>query len=294
MAANSQNLHHRLFTGSLVAVVVAVFFILLWMGSRYYPLPVETRFFHESHNSLKPSGSIGHGLGIAGSLCMVVGVSTYMVRKRSKRLARLGQLRYWLEFHIFLCSLGPLLVLFHTAFKFGGIVAVSFWSMVAVVLSGIAGRFIYNQIPRSIQGRELSLAEVVGIKADFSRELDNIAAVSGLDIQGLLKSAEGTEAAGKEEKGFKGFIDSYLQEIKTRGRVKQALNRLDIPSVLKNKTLDLIRNELVLRRKIQRLQQMQKLFRSWHVVHLPFALIMLVIMIVHVIITLALGYKWIF
>lgn len=294
MAANRLNLHHRLFTWTLATVVVAVFFMLLWMGSSYYPLPVETRFFHESHASLKPSGSIGHGLGIAGSLCMLVGVSTYMVRKRSKRLARLGQLRYWLEFHIFLCSLGPLLVLFHTAFKFGGIVAVSFWSMVAVVLSGIAGRFIYNQIPRSIQGRELSLAEVVGIKADFSRELENLATVSGLDIQGLLKSAEETEAIGKEEKGLRGFLHSYLSEIKTRSRVKQALSRLEIPASLKSKTLDLIRNELVLRRKIQRLQQMQKLFRSWHVVHLPFALIMLVIMIVHVIITLALGYKWIF
>ncbi len=294
MAVNSHTMHHRLFTGSLVTVVVAVFFILLWMGSHYYPLPVESRFFDESHASLKPSGSIGHGLGIAGSLCMVIGVSTYMIRKRSKRLARLGQLRYWLEFHIFLCSLGPLLVLFHTAFKFGGIVAVSFWSMVAVVLSGIAGRFIYNQIPRSIQGRELSLAEVVGIKADFSRELDNIASVSGLDIEGLLKSAEATEPDRKEEKGFKGFMDAYLQEIKTRSRVKQALKHLDLPAAVKNKTLDLIRNELVLRRKIQRLQQMQKLFRSWHVVHLPFALIMLVIMIVHVIITLALGYKWIF
>jgi hypothetical protein len=75
-------------------------------------------------------------------------------------MLRLGKLENWLEFHIFLCALGPIMVLFHTAYKFGGIVAVSFWSMVAVFLSGIIGRFIYLQIPRSIEGRELSLNDV--------------------------------------------------------------------------------------------------------------------------------------
>ncbi|MEZ4892884.1 MAG: hypothetical protein R2778_07680 [Saprospiraceae bacterium] len=39
---------------------------------------------------------------------------------------------------------------------------------------------------------------------------------------------------------------------------------------------------------------MQKLFKYWHVAHLPFALVMLVIiMVIHVGVTLALGYRWI-
>ena len=46
--------------------------------------------------------------------------------------------------------------------------------------------------------------------------------------------------------------------------------------------------------RIGRLQTMQKLFKYWHVAHLPFALIMLVIMVIHVAITLAFGYRWIF
>ena len=65
-----------------------------------------------------------------------------------------------------MCTLGPILVLFHTAFKFGGIVSISFWSMVAVFLSGIIGRFIYIQIPRTIEGRELSLSEIKNSKTD--------------------------------------------------------------------------------------------------------------------------------
>jgi hypothetical protein len=39
---------------------------------------------------------------------------------------------------------------------------------------------------------------------------------------------------------------------------------------------------------------MQNLFKYWHVAHLPFALIMLVIMIIHVAVTVTFGFRWIF
>ena len=60
------------------------------------------------------------------------------------------------------------------------------------------------------------------------------------------------------------------------------------------KVSNLVRNELSLNRKIDRLLFMQNLFKYWHVAHLPFAIIMLIIMIIHVIVTITFGYKWIF
>jgi len=39
---------------------------------------------------------------------------------------------------------------------------------------------------------------------------------------------------------------------------------------------------------------MKQLFKYWHVAHMPFALIMLVIVIIHIAVTLSFGYKWIF
>jgi len=140
-----------------------------------------------------------------------------MARKRYRYLYRFGILKHWLEFHIFLCTLGPILVLFHTAFKFGGLVAISFWSMVAVFLSGIIGRFIYIQIPRAIDGRELSDDEVRDTIKDGSVE-----------------------------------------------------------------------------KRMKRLALMKDLFKYWHVAHLPFALVMLIIMIIHVVVTIVFGYRWIF
>jgi len=55
-----------------------------------------------------------------------------------------------------------------------------------------------------------------------------------------------------------------------------------------------IKKEVSIASKIKRLNLMQRLFKYWHVAHLPFALIMLIIVIVHVIAALAFGYKWIF
>ena len=58
--------------------------------------------------------------------------------------------------------------------------------------------------------------------------------------------------------------------------------------------LGLVKNDISLSRRINRLQLMHNLFRYWHVAHLPFALVMLIIMLIHVGVTLAFGYRWIF
>ncbi len=153
---------HRIFLIVLVLIVLFALIFLIYRGISYYNLTIDERIYHPDHKLLKPSGILGHGYGIIGSLIADHRSILIHGQKKIPFLSRVGLLKYWLEFHIFLCTLGPLLVLFHTAYKFGGLVAISFWSMVAVFLSGIIGRFIYLQIPRSIEGRELSLNEVRG------------------------------------------------------------------------------------------------------------------------------------
>lgn len=159
--------------GLYILTVITLLFVLAISGYSYYITPIEERFFHDLHTLLKPSGLLGHGFGIVGTLLIIFGVSLYMLRKRYRIFSRMGLLKYWLEFHIFLCTVGPILILFHTAFKFGGIVSISFWSMVAVFVSGILGRFIYLQIPRSIQGNELTFDELQNRNNALSNQLKN-------------------------------------------------------------------------------------------------------------------------
>jgi hypothetical protein len=284
---------HKIFIGTFVAITLITFFTLFYKGISYYSLSLEERFYHPDYSQLKPSGFLGHGLGIIGSLLIIIGVASYMIRKRLHSLSRMGLLKHWLEFHIFLCTLGPILILYHTSFKFGGLVAISFWSMVAVFLSGIIGRFIYIQIPRTIEGRELSLKEVRELKTDIAVFVKN---TYNLDEESfnILSDSIKKKVELYHKNVFVRYIRKYLDDRRTLHAVKTLLNRDKLPKSENKKILALVNDDIMLNRKIERLETMQNLFEYWHVAHFPFAIVMLIIMIIHVAVTIVFGYRWIF
>ena len=270
---------HSFYIWSMVAIVIFVTGYLAYSGITYYQTPLEERFYHPEHDWFKPSGAYGHGLGIVGTFLILFGVVIYIARKRYGFLQKQIRLKYLLEFHIFLCTLGPIMVLFHTAFKFGGIVTVAFWSMVTVVLSGVIGRFIYIQIPRTLQGRALSLKEVKEMQTDMAQLIGDKYQLSEKSMTLIEQFAHPTSAKDRNYK---------LKDLKKELKVNQ-LSGHDIRSVLKA-----AKKERILSGKIARLKTMQRYFKYWHVAHLPFALIMLIIVLIHIGVTLAFGYKWIF
>lgn len=284
---------HRLFISALVVIVFSTLIFLIYKGLSYYDLSLENRVYHTDHKLLKPSGVMGHGFGMIGSLFMIVGVGSYMIRKRYRFMARTGLVKHWLEFHIFLCTLGPILILFHTAFKFGGLVAISFWSMVAVFLSGIIGRFIYLQIPRSIEGRELTLNEVRDMKTDVARAVKEVYMLDEEGFNYLNDSIKRRDYKYRKNP-FIRYIFRSAEDRKVIRSVKSFLRQKNIPAGESKKILILVKNDIRLSRKIEMLETMQSLFRYWHVVHLPFAFVMLIIMIIHVAVTIMFGYRWIF
>ena len=156
---------------ALLATVVVVATLLFALdGWHYYRTPLGIRGYTPEHRFLRPSGTVGLLLGITGATLMVL-MQSYSVRKRVRRLNRLGSLPRWLEFHIFCGILGPVLITFHTSFKFNGIVSVAYWSMLLVVASGFVGRYLFVRIPKSIRGQELTYAEVEQRAADLKGRL---------------------------------------------------------------------------------------------------------------------------
>ena len=285
-------LTHRIYISVMVSIVVLTTVFLFVKGIPYYTTPLEERFYHPGHSWFKPSGIFGQGLGIIGTMLIFIGVSIYIARKRYRFMNKLGRVKYWLEFHIFLCTLGPIMILFHTAFKFGGIVSIAFWSMVAVVLSGVIGRFIYVQIPRTIEGRELSLNELQGMKSDIEKMLRHSYGLSEEDYQTLLNASQ-VEISRKSNL-LSNMIKKYWADKKAIKKVRQILRTNNMSKENIKKVVELVEGELSLSNRIERLQTMRKLFKYWHVAHMPFALIMLVIVLVHVVVVVALGYRWIF
>jgi hypothetical protein len=165
--------------------------------------------------------------------------------------------------------------------------------MVAVVLSGVIGRYIYIQIPRTIEGREMSLNEVRQMKTNLGSVISTNYKVNEGSMAMILASVSGESQA--EKSGLlSGIIQKFFEDKKTIRTVRRELRQNNLVRSDIRKVTRIIKNELSLNNRIERLQVMQKLFKYWHVAHLPFAIIMLVIVVVHVAVTLALGYKWIF
>ena len=151
----------------------------------------------------------------------------------------------------------------------------------AVFLSGIIGRFIYIQIPRTIEGRELSLNEIRNMKSDLSSMLQTEYSLDETLIETILESTR------------KSIDPDHFNPVRIR-RIKSLLKQSKLSRIERSGVLGLVKNEITLNRRIERLHMMQKLFNYWHVVHLPFALIMLIIMVIHIAVTVVFGYKWIF
>lgn len=275
--------------GVLSAVVPGAF------GSSYYTSSLEDRPFHPQYEILKPTGFYGHGYGIVGSFMIIFGVILYSSRKRMRSLANTGKIKYFLEFHIFLCLLGPILVLYHTTFKFGGLVAVSFWSMAAVVLSGVVGRYLYVQLPKGIHGNELSVNE---LSAENAKLFDLLQKEFGLNAE-YIKRIDEIAVPRKlaTHMGLMETLNFFIVNDLTRRSKLRSLYRVLEERGLQKRVIKHLRTtanrRIILSRRIAFLSQFRTIFHYWHVVHLPFSIVMFVILFVHVGVAIAFGYRWI-
>lgn len=269
---------------SLLAIAAIAAAVLAGFdGWHYYRLPLDERSFAAANRWLRPSAPIGHLLGIIGLLLMLVPV-VYAIRKKVRALRDLGSMQTWLNVHIFAGIVGPACVTLHTSFKFNGIVSVAYWSMVAVVLSGFVGRYLYAQIPRSLRGQELTKSELDKRALVLS---DRLAAAQLTPIA-LARISEFERAVHPPDRPS--YASLFFGEW-TMLRAIARLQRSDVAAVpLYAEAVALITERAVLMRRIAYLQKTKRLFDAWHVFHMPLVYIMFIIVLMHVGITLYMGY----
>lgn len=130
----------------VVAVLVSLGAFLLYRGWSFYWLDLDARLDHVDYDQLRPSGDIGHGYGILGTL-LILGNLLYLARRRFAR-ANLGSMRLWLDLHVAGGLAGSALVLFHSAFQFRtGVALMTGVSLALVVVTGLVGRYLYALSP---------------------------------------------------------------------------------------------------------------------------------------------------
>jgi hypothetical protein len=273
---------------SALAVVAFVAFVLVGRdGWAYYATPVAVRGYATAHRLLRPSGHAGQWFGIVGFLLMLVPV-VYALRKRVRRFREVGSMKTWLEVHVFAGIVGPVLITFHTSFKFNGIVSVAYWSMVSVMLSGFVGRYLYVRIPRTLRGVELTRGELDARATTLSLELAGSALPPA--VMAKIAAFERQVVPSNNRVSMVGLFFGELGMRRELDRLRRDVDHAHMAPDLYHSTIILIAERATLLRRAAYLHKAKKLFDVWHVFHMPLVYVMFAIVVLHVAFTLYLGY----
>src|SRR6266436_2295469 len=280
----------RVFLAWMLALAVVL--VIAGYGWNYYTLSAAERPFSPKHQFLRPSGTIGIKLGMLGVLMFFL-IYLYPLRKKWGWLGRMGNSRHWLDFHVVLGAAAPVIVAFHSTFKFGNIAGMAFYSMLMVTISGFVGRYLYAHIPRGLSAAELSMKEIqekeeatFGFCVDALSDLPSPAEVAKtpliasllsmflLDLKRPFKAS----AVRLREAGFVPWLFAGLGLFPTRD---QRLER----------ALRVRQKQASLSQSIAFLARTQKIFQLWHVIHRPFSYAFAILAILHIGIALFMGYR---
>jgi TRAP-type C4-dicarboxylate transport system permease small subunit len=299
--ATADDVVHRFWISLGVAVAFAIALALAIYGFDYYTLDATQRALSPKHDLLKPSGTIGVRLGLFGVALFLL-LYLYAIRKHWKWLAKQGNTRHWLDFHVLLGIFAPVVVTFHSSFKFRGIAGVAYWIMVIVALSGFVGRYLYSQIPRSLGAVEVTLKELREQIESHSQELGAQKVLSAADLAPLLQLPSAAVVASLSLPGALWLALRYdarhawrlralrKKALRTAGKREDYGGMLRSTSAQVEHVIECVREQAALTKKSVLLSKTQQLFQLWHVIHRPFSYSFVIFGGIHVVVELLLGY----
>lgn len=283
----------NLFEWTLVVVVIITTCIAVYESfmQKYSPEDSILSLFHQ-YGYLKrypviyePSKGIWHPVGWVGSSMMII-MMVYSVRKRIALFESFGSLRHWLSFHMSLGIMGPILVTFHTTFKFGGIIATSFWCMILTVIFGILGRYIYIQIPRNLSGTELETSKIDKMVESLDKELDKY--LKDVNITDLFKEISTADEKAKSLNIIGALIFMIRTDIANLYKIahlkKIIKSRYRLTGKARKEIVLLLKKKAALIRQRNFLTTSHRLLHYWHVFHIPLSIVMFLIMFLHIIV----------
>ncbi len=293
---------HRLRVLLAWLLALAVILVIAGYGFNYYTLSAADRPYSPKHDILRPSGSIGMKLGMFGVLLFFL-IYLYPLRKKWGWLARQGNSRHWLDFHVVLGTAAPMIIAFHASFKFGNIAGMAFWSMLCVTLSGFVGRYLYSQIPRNLNAAELSMKEMQDVENSLRQQLATQKLAFGARLEALYQLPSQADVqhmpmllalARMVWIDLKRPLQLSLLRLQATsfGPWLVSLFGLRRTSDLKlEHAVSVARRQAALSKRILFLSRTQEVFKLWHVVHRPFSYAFAILAIVHIGLALSMGYR---
>jgi TRAP-type C4-dicarboxylate transport system permease small subunit len=288
----------------VIAWIISMSFVSAFLvyGFDYYTTSWKDRPFSPKHAILRPSGTIGVDMGMLGVLMFFI-IFLYPLRKRWGWLGKQGNSRHWLDFHVILGTAAPLVIALHSSFKFGGIAGMAFWIMTAVTLSGFIGRYLYSQIPRSLNAAELTVKEIqeaeVQLRWNAEEKHDKIG-TSLIDLFALPSSAQVARTPMFAALCWMIFLDlkrpfqvSWLR-LRSAGFGAWLVSLFGILRTSQPElefAIQTARKQASLSKRILFLSRTKQVFNLWHVVHRPFSYSFAILAILHIVVALGMGYR---
>lgn len=286
-AANIPLICAAVLTALLVATLIVV-------GFPYYRLSPEDRPYSPLHSMLRSSGTVGLKLGFLGVALFGV-LFLYPLRKHWRWLAGIGKTSRWLNSHALVGMAAPVIITFHTAFKWRGLAGVAWGIMVTVAVSGFIGRYLYAKIPRELNSVQRSDEDLEAETNELLVEAIGQPWVNPQDFSVLLNLPTSEEIRRMNllvalwtmlSLDLARPLQVYrLRRRATHSERARGSNR-EIDGIIAN-----VRRLSTLRTKTAFLHRTERVFHLWHVIHRPFSLSFVVLVVIHIGVVLAVGVR---
>lgn len=243
----------------------------------------------------KSGDDVGYWMGVVGGVLMLT-LLLYPLRKYISVFRGWGKMKGWLWVHMVVGIGGPLLILLHSTFRIGSLnAAMALYSMLIVAGSGIVGRFLYGRVHRGLEVERTVLRELRQGVGLGGKELSKLWFAPAVESQ--LGAFEARELAARA--GLAGWLHqvAVLPVLKWQAR-RSCLRALqpclhEIATSERWSAEDLQRRQRVARElirhhldavvRVAQFSALQRLFKLWHVAHVPFVFLLVITGIVHVI-----------
>jgi hypothetical protein len=292
---------HQFWLSLFICAAVALTLALAIYGFDYYRLDQAHRVLSPKHAYLKPSGTIGLRLAFLGVALFLL-IYLYAILKHWSWLSKQGNTRHWLNFHVILGVTAPVVITFHSSFKFHGLAGVAYWIMIAVALIGFVGRYIYSQIPRSLGAAEVSLKDLSNEMEKHKQKLSTQEVLGPEDFAPLLQLPSASVVQSMSALGVLWLAMRYdlarpsrIWELR-RKAIRSFGGVASFHGVVRSHhppletAIECVKEQASLIKKTLLLSKMQEMFQLWHVVHRPFSYSFSILAVMHIAVALVFGY----
>ncbi|MBK7070879.1 MAG: 4Fe-4S dicluster domain-containing protein [Myxococcales bacterium] len=221
--------------------------------------------------------------GYVGTALMVLSMA-YVLQRRTGWFHRTASNQFWLDVHLMTGIVGPLFIVLHSALRLTTWVSVPFWSMTAVVLSGVLGRYLYTLVPSLTVSHDLAILEQRRLISEVAAEHPAAAAKAQLEMEREATHAERSWQIGLTLLLGWVLLDD-LRRYLARGRLRRALRGTAPRKIVRRLVRAVDRVVFYERRKVLA-PRSKALLKAWKRVHIPFSMVLLVTMLAHIAIAL--------